>query len=369
MKGRDRNAPCWCGSRKKYKKCHLGRDGQSRENPWAAVDINRQAFSKKKCCAHDVGLGTCDGGVIKAHTVSRGPNLTRIAKNGHVMQYGIILKDFKQNNGKISCKSVGIRDASVFYGFCKKHDKELFSCIENKTFNGHPDQCLAVAYRTMSRELYGKDAGAHMRETLRGADKGMKLFEQIMLQTMLNDISTGNEAAQREMRATHDALTVAMTKGQYDVICSFVLEFSGQLPFMFAGAWSPFFDLYGNELQSERLNGFLEQIIVSSFATEYNAMICISWRNIQGAPGKVIAEQINALPRDQQASGCLQFVTKHVENIFFNPDWIQGLAEKQKEQLDSLAADGVDLMGSVPSRPIRADMDFQVPAASRYFCV
>ncbi len=88
MTGNARNLPCWCGSGKKFKKCHFGREGQTKEDPWASVDANRKAFSQKKCCARDVGLGSCDGGVIKAHTVSRGPNLAKIAKDGHVVQYG-----------------------------------------------------------------------------------------------------------------------------------------------------------------------------------------------------------------------------------------------------------------------------------------
>ena len=33
MKGRNRNEPCWCGSGKKYKKCHLYSDNQKKELP------------------------------------------------------------------------------------------------------------------------------------------------------------------------------------------------------------------------------------------------------------------------------------------------------------------------------------------------
>nr|WP_189639104.1 SEC-C metal-binding domain-containing protein [Amylibacter ulvae] len=145
MKGRDRNAPCWCGSGKKFKKCHFGRDAQPKGNPWDAVDVNRKSYSQKKCCARDVGLGECDGRVIKAHTVSRGPNLAKIAKDGHVLHYVASIPDMNKNGGKLSVKKIGIKDASVFHGFCSKHDRELFSCIENEVFVGRPDQCLAVA--------------------------------------------------------------------------------------------------------------------------------------------------------------------------------------------------------------------------------
>jgi len=369
MKGRDRNAPCWCGSGKKFKKCHLGRDAQPKGNPWDAVNVNRKAFSQKKCCARDVGLGDCDGSVVKAHTVSRGPNLTKIAKEGHVLHYVASISDMNKNGGMLSVKKIGIKNASVFHGFCSKHDRELFSCIENEVFTGRPDQCLAVAYRTMSRELYGKDAGAHLRETLREADKGLKPFEQFMLQQMLDEINTGNEAARRELKATHDALTTALVDVRLDTIRSVVFEFSAPLPFMFAGAWSPFTDLHGGELQKGYVDELLEQIFVSSFAGDSSATICVSWRNIDDAPGHVIADQLLALPDDQRALACLQFVMKYVENVFFNPDWFQALDVKQRERLSQLAADGLDPMGSVPSMPVHLDVDFQLPASARSFQV
>lgn len=369
MKGRDRNAPCWCGSGKKFKKCHLGRDDQSKENRWAAVDKNQQEFSKKKCFAFDIGLGSCDGGVIKAHTVSRGTNLAKIANDGHVLKYVASIQAIEKNGGKLSVKKIGIRDASVFHGFCSKHDRELFSCIENEAFIGRPDQCLAVAYRTMSRELYGKDASAHLRETLRGADKGSEPFGQFMLQKMLDKIDVGNEAARRELKVTHDALTTALANVHPDTLRSVIFEFAAPLPFMFAGAWSPFTDLHGRELQKGYADELLEQVFVSSFAAESDAKICVSWLNTDDAPGFVIAEQLMALPDDQQASAFLQFVMKHVENIFFNPGWFQALNNKQREWLDQLAADGIDLMGSVPSMPVNLDVNFQLPISARSFHV
>jgi hypothetical protein len=356
MKGKDRNAPCWCGSGKKYKKCHLDRESQSRENPWAAVDTNRKAFTKKKCCAYDVGLGPCGDGVIKAHTISRGPNLSKISKKSHVLHYTSNIPEMNKNGGKLSVEQIGIKDASVFYGFCGKHDREIFSCIENEPFAGLPNQCLAVAYRTISRELYGKDSGEHLRETLRGADKGMNPFEQLLIQKELDTIEIGNEAARRDMKATHNALTSALVDGRPDVLSSLVFKFATPFSFAFAGAWSALTDLYGKELQAGYADELLEQVSFSSFAGSDSAMICISWRDYEAAPGKIIGEQIKALPDDQKASACLQLVMKHVENIYFNPDWFQALDDKQREMLNQLANDGID--GTPPSESVRLDFDF-----------
>jgi hypothetical protein len=369
MKGRDRNKLCWCGSGKKFKRCHLDRDTQPMENPWVSAEKNRQAFSKKKCFALNSGLGDCGVQVIKAHTVSRGPNLVKIAKDGHVLQYEASYPEMNKNGGKLSLKKIGIRDASVFYGYCRKHDQELFSCIENEKFVGRADQCLAVAYRTISRELYGKDASAHLRETLRIADKGLKPFEQFRLQELLDGLNAGNEAARKEIGATYEALTNALVNVRPDALSSVVFEFEAALPFMFAGAWSPFTDLYGKVLQKGRLDELLEQIIISSFAGETRAMICISWRNMERAPGQIVAEQLMALPREKLASACIQFALKHIENVFFNPTWFQGLNPEQRERLDKLAADGTDLRGKVPSMPINPNLDFRLPCSASVFRV
>jgi hypothetical protein len=134
-----------------------------------------------------------------------------------------------------------------------------------------------------------------------------------------------------------------------DTLSSVVFKFSAPLPFMFAGAWSPFTDLHGGELQKGYADEILEQIFVSSFARDSSATICVSWRNIDDAPGHIIADQLLALPDDQRASACLQFVMKHVENVFFNPDWFQTLNDKQKERLNQLAADGLETMPRCPS--------------------
>lgn len=369
MKGRDRNSPCWCGSGIKYKNCHYDRHDQTKDNPWDAVAKNRKAFQQKICSARDVGLGNCDGGVIKAHTVSRGPNLSKIANGGHVMHYAANISEMNKNGGKLSIEKIGISDASVFYGFCRKHDRELFSCIENEPFAGRWDQCLAVAYRTISRERYGKDAASNLREILRGADKGMPLMQQMRLQGMIEAIDLGNRAAQQDIKATFDVLVEALVQKQPNVIRSRIFEFDSVLPFMFAGAWSPFTDLYGVRLQIGYADELLEQIIVSSFAGVKGSSICLSWRDLPGAPGKAIVEQIEALPSQQRGGACLQLVAKHVENIFFNIDWFGSLSDTQRKTLDRLVFSGVDAMGSPPSAQISLDLEFTLPNLVRSYSV
>ncbi|QND44740.1 SEC-C domain-containing protein (plasmid) [Rhizobium lusitanum] len=367
MKSVGRNDPCWCGSGVEYKKCHLNRSVQEKGNPWDAVAANRSAFQVKKCYAQDAGLGPCEGKIIKAHTVSRGPNLTKIARLGKVVRYRADPAELSKNGGRLSVGEIGIADASVFHGFCAGHDRELFSCIENEPFAGRADQCLAVAYRTLSREYYGKNAAAHLRETLRGADKGRSIFEQLQLQRLLALMEQGNELARKDLKHTHDRITQAMAQRQSDVLQSLIIEFGAILPFMVAAAWSPFTDLYGKQIQNGYVDELLEQILVSSFVADGQSCICISWLDKANAPGQLIANQAREMALDLLGSTILQFVAMHAENIFYDPVWFEGLDPAQRKRLDALAAAGMDTMGSVPDMAIDRNLSFGLPAITRIF--
>ena len=82
-----RNDPCWCGSGVKFKHCHLGREAQPRIDPWQSAETMKGHFSEELCLHPLAGNQSCRGGIVKAHTIRRGADLSRIAKNGHV--YGV----------------------------------------------------------------------------------------------------------------------------------------------------------------------------------------------------------------------------------------------------------------------------------------
>lgn len=365
MMGIGRNAPCWCGSGKKYKTCHMERAKQEKINLWDAVATNKKKFRVKMCFAKDVGLGTCEGKIIKSHTISRSANLDKIAKDGKVICYAHNLSELKKNRESLLPKEIGIGVASTFSGFCSKHDFQLFSCIETEPFVGRPEQCLAIAYRTLSRELYGKIAAGHLRETLQDADKGKPLLTQFLFQELINNIYQANDLANKELRATYEKLIQALGKCRSNVLRSIVIEFDGTLPFMVAGAWSPLTDLFGNQLQKGFEDKNLEQIFISSFWGQDCSKICISWVDRPDAPGKVIADQICMLPQRQQVTACLQLSVKHVENIFYDPTWFRSLPKDQLNQLNILAASGIDIDGSVPTEQINLKFDFALVGTTR----
>ncbi|MCG9633118.1 SEC-C metal-binding domain-containing protein [Vibrio sp. Isolate30] len=51
-----RNEPCWCGSKKKYKRCHLGRDKQAPVDKGTIMKEMNSFNSKKRLRLQDAFL-------------------------------------------------------------------------------------------------------------------------------------------------------------------------------------------------------------------------------------------------------------------------------------------------------------------------
>lgn len=99
-----RNEACWCGSEKKFKKCHLNRE---HEPPLARQDFEQQTKKHTKtCCAETLNDGLCTTKIIKAHTISKSGSLKQIAENGHVMGTKTSLTELIETDGSLVTKKL-----------------------------------------------------------------------------------------------------------------------------------------------------------------------------------------------------------------------------------------------------------------------
>ena len=189
-----RNDPCWCGSGKKYKKCHLNRESEEPMQAWEAAKAMRENFSRRLCSAPKSLHGVCANKVVKAHTVPKSSSLKAIASDGHVLGLKMGLESLQKHGGKLHPEPIGINNASTFTGFCQKHDDQLFSCLEKDTFNKSEEQCFKLAFRSFSREYYTKSAMVAMREVHSSLDKGQPINRQIEIQDQAISLNIGAEA-------------------------------------------------------------------------------------------------------------------------------------------------------------------------------
>ncbi|TXR53968.1 SEC-C metal-binding domain-containing protein [Reinekea thalattae] len=101
MGSNDRNKPCWCGSGKKYKKCHLIREEQDSLTRRELEDYAKNQKSKKVCSVNNLYPDDCSKKIINAHTISKSGSLKEISENGHVMGAKPSLSGLIKSNGKL----------------------------------------------------------------------------------------------------------------------------------------------------------------------------------------------------------------------------------------------------------------------------
>jgi hypothetical protein len=112
-----RNDPCWCGSGKKYKKCHLHRDNEKPNAPWQIDKKFKRLLEQRQCLAPDKWKHDCSQQIAKAHTVPRSGSLARIARDGHVYAYKASFQELQRTEGVVKPRLMGINKASTFTGF------------------------------------------------------------------------------------------------------------------------------------------------------------------------------------------------------------------------------------------------------------
>lgn len=139
-----RNDLCWCGSGYKYKKCHLGREKQDPLSIEQIGEAQRKAFGSKYCSAPEPMKDDCSGYIVKAHTVSKRGSLQQISRDGHVYSLIPSLGNIIKYDGRLQPVLTGLNKASIFTGFCSKHDNDIFYKIENKPFQGSKEQCSII---------------------------------------------------------------------------------------------------------------------------------------------------------------------------------------------------------------------------------
>ena len=322
-----RNKPCWCGSGKKYKKCHLGREQQEPINKGIIHKQLNGFYSQKYCSVPSSMNAECSGKIIKAHSISKSSSLKEIANNGHVLTTfkGAINFD---NGFKISPKKIGIQKASTFTGFCAHHDKTLFQSIEDKDFVISEENCFLIAYRAISREIFVKERASGTFDLLKDLDKGKGLEQQLSMQSEHKRLTENNDLSTSDLKYIKSKLDVMLNENEQGQLNHVVFTLSEPPKVMTSAAVGPTFDFQGGEIQS-----------ISQDPNIIPGYICLSWIKEHNT---VASNFVDSLKKTGSiGASLLAFIFTSIENNYLSEGWWSSLRSSQKDYLMSLYSQGI----------------------------
>lgn len=356
-----RNSPCWCGSGKKYKKCHLYRNEQKKVSVWDVLKNYKSQFGKKYCLCPKEHSIACQGNIINAHTVSKSSSLKAIAKNGHV--YSFLLP--VEKHAKIKLKNPdailepylsGINKSSTFTGFCKQHDMAIFSPIENYNFIASKEQLFLLTYRSIAREFFGKVAQANLEQSIRECDKGKNVFEQIEHQGNVDALTTGVGLANRDLKYQKDNLDSILINNTYENIEGFVIECKEIPSVMCSGSIFPHYDFQGNRVQNFLdFNARLKSLTLNIISSNGVGYIVFSWLHSDSDVCKDFIASLKKTNKNRVTDAIIRLLFENFENKFASPEWWDSLPRDKQSRLNKKFHISVSLKHDLDSQSLVED--------------
>ncbi len=329
-----RNEICWCGSGKKYKKCHLGRADEKAPSIGQLRSLIGDNFIDRKCL-HPNSPHECKGKIIKAHTIQRARTLESLAIDGHVLTFYPFEID---SDGAIKRHKKGLSQASTFTGFCADHDRETFSPVEQNEFRFSPQNAFLLSYRALCHEFFQKRGAKHAGVALQSLiDRGLAPITQREIQGELRSSQNGRSKANKDLNdikglADHDLISKDYSR--WDFVC---LTFSGSLTIAASGATTPNQDFSGKILQVlHDPEVALQHLYISVIASDGAPRIVFGWQKDHSAPSKFI-DSLLSIERDILPAILMQYIFAHIENVYFSERWWNNLTTCDQLHIQGLA--------------------------------
>ena len=342
-----RNAPCWCGSGKKWKQCH--RDRESKPPVKIGEQFSRlyDEFQKGYCSHPQAGPENCGNRIIRAHTVQRHGGLAAIAENGHVVSAKSAAQDRLRNHGAFVPRKVGVRSASTFMGFCEKHDNSMFQPVETKPVPLTAQSCFLLGFRALSYELFSKRAELRSMTLMRESDYGKPFEIQCQLQQELYYRAQGAQRGLADCQRWKNQYDSIFLDERFDEYRFVGVAYSAILPVVGCGAFHPEFDFAGNPLQRISRGAAPHQHVGFNLTVlNGRSVLVIGWTEGHEGPAESFGRSFKTdVPDEQKANMGVQLAFEHIENVFMRPSWWEDLSDTVRNALVTRMRSGLGVEG------------------------
>jgi hypothetical protein len=242
------------------------------------------------------------------------------------------------NNGGVNVSRIGWRKASIFPGYCARHDSNLFEPIEKELFTGEHWHCVLHAFRNICNELYRKRALVESLEFQRDCiDRGFDPDDQINTQLSYAQNIEGQKKSLEELGSLRAKFESAIIQGSFDVFESKCYFFQGTLDVVSSSIFQCEFDFEGNKLiEMWDLTLDAEMLSHSIANADAGGAIVFVWLKSQKHPGTVVASFDN-LPDVDKGDIFVQYCFLNCENTFFSEHWWNSLNQEQQSHIKRYA--------------------------------
>lgn len=302
-------------------------------NPKAAAKLIqefRKRYTTKVCMAPGIDH---DRTIVSAHTLSVESMLRKISIDGHVYAIGRP-KKIAKDVFPIEIQRMGLRDVSVFNGFCAKHDRDLFTCLETEPFRFTPEQLFKLAYRTASKESYLKRKqidsflSPEQYAEIHGIEEKLKLSETALI------YQAGVIRGAEEIEGLKQVLDGFLLTNQWSRLVTRAILFPQTPSILGTTTFQPYADLDGRQLQNfDDLQADMSHIFMSVIPVETGGAAIFSWLDTANSAPRLFYESITR--GNSLTSAVIHALLDNAENVAFSHSWYESLSSELKNYIFS----------------------------------
>lgn len=313
----------------------------------------RKKAKTGRCMYVDADGERCRNKSIGSHTVQNSGALKAISENGHV--YRMHLDALRRaSEPPLEFTNTGKSKASVFPGFCKKHDNDLFSDIEGNSPELSKWAIFLLTYRVICRELFAKEHNVRVfTDPVLVAEAKIKgtseYFENFLKGTLLGltDLKRMKSEYETALR-THDLSSFKAT--------CFILE--STLPFCMATTFAPEFDFNGNSIlpgDEDRWDA------IGAFSGRFGDKNIVSIGGFTENRQHDISSFISTFSEVSMLDVgdiALNIALEFSDNAFYRKSWIDDLTSMDRQRFLKKFEEGVPGIISEDTRQIHKSMGY-----------
>lgn len=330
-----RNQPCWCGSGKKYKKCHLNRETQTPIRQHEAIRGFGGVFDEARCLHHEAPNG-CSSQFVRAHTISKRGALSAIAEDGHVVAYPN-LHDVFRLKGRPTFVRRGVNQATTFVGFCSHHDDSTFKLIDTTPFDGSSKYCGLLAYRETCRELFHKESIPAVVQHAREFDKGRSEVGQHKLQLELKMAEAMSAIGARDLRRQYDLISQCVDQDKFSNCKGLVFRFDAPSPLLCSSCFSLSHDIHGDMLfdLTKNFDTPVPSAWLEILPDTCGTFAFLMWHKDDETIQPVVAKQLLEEDPTRIPSLLMFLAVACSDNVVIRPSWWESLASDHRAAFEA----------------------------------
>lgn len=281
----------------------------------------------KDCFFYD--KNQCRGKIKKAHSLQKNGvlNIIESEVNGNKVVYCFQRMKKNKFDQYLGFEDIGKNDASTFFGFCGKHDTDIFQLIENYEVDIRNDNHkFLLCYRAAAREYHRK-----VEQVKSFTDN--PLFNKPELKKEQESGINGSQTAVNEMEEHRTILNSILQNGNYNNLRYLSHSIDYSVPIACSGVMTPKFYLDNDIFNlSDDLSIKYEHIYLTVIPTQTKTHVLYACLPNHTKAMRFLDDLEHLSPNDLEEITCSLMVNE-IENGFISPKIYELLSKEEKEHL------------------------------------